>query len=146
MSDAERLSYLRANSLREAARFATFPMSYNITKSVVDTICTQVLDQPVRTLEPCYERAAVTGAIASLCSQLAADRMIGSRHDQNSSTVSVGTIFTIVGGAIAGVSIEAVRAKREQNLLAKIERKHIEVNNMSDVQLLNHPMHQRHSY
>eukprot|EP00953_Heterococcus_sp_UTEX-ZZ885_P026182 14164-Heterococcus_DN1.PRE.1 len=29
--------------------------------------------QPPPTLEPCYKRAAISGAIASLCSQLAAD-------------------------------------------------------------------------
>jgi hypothetical protein len=138
MSPDERSTYLKAASFYESARFATFPMTYYCTKSMVDGICMDTLGQPPPTLEPYYKRAAISGAIASLCSQLAADVMIDASHglrNQNS-IVSLNTLLSIVGGGIAGVSIEAARAKREQKFAADIKKKQEEVQTMPEADLL----------
>eukprot|EP00953_Heterococcus_sp_UTEX-ZZ885_P039201 20106-Heterococcus_DN1.PRE.1 len=112
--------------------------NYGTTKSIVDTISIHALGQQSQPLEPCYERAAISGAIASLCSQLAADRMTNYWHAQrdHTSVVSLGTVLSIVSAGIAGVTIEAIRAKREQNLLDKVKTKQEGVAKMSDAELL----------
>jgi hypothetical protein len=138
MGALEESKYLGAAAFYESARFATFPITYRTTKSIVDTICIHALGQQSQPLEPCYERAAISGAIASLCSQLAADRMTNYWHAQrdHTSVVSLGTVLSIVSGGIAGVTIEAIRAKREQNLLDKVKTKQEEVAKLSDAELL----------
>jgi hypothetical protein len=139
MSPKEQSEYLGVATVYEAARFAIFPITYNLTKGLVDEICTHALGQRSRPLEPCYKRAAISGAIASLCSRAAADdSVMNVRQDarDQKSVISLNTLITIVGGGIAGVTIEAARAKREQRLVADIEKKHEEVHNMSAAELL----------
>jgi hypothetical protein len=108
-------------------------------------VCTQALGQYTLVWQPCYKRAAVSGVVASLCSQLAADRMQYHSRFQQNSILPLRTLMSIVGGGIAGVSIEAARAKREQKAMLQIDTVISKVSNMSEAELINVLYHiQRH--
>jgi hypothetical protein len=104
----------------------------------VDECCTHALRrEEIASFTPSYKRAAVSGAVAGFCSEVAAKSMkYHTRFENQQTLLSLRTLVSVVGGGIAGVLREADRVRRRRKDILKFDNTFTRMSGMSDTEVV----------